>query len=96
MLLLRYAPIAAALVLAGDLTRAEAQALAEACFGNWQAAPLRVRATPPAMPRGARVVLVPKADASQTALQITQLGTDRKTPDYAALEVMNAALGSVS
>ncbi|HEY0064601.1 MAG TPA: pitrilysin family protein [Telluria sp.] len=90
-----YVPNNAALVLSGDLTRAEAQALAEACFGSWQAGSTPARNDKPAVAGGARVILVPKADASQTALQVSLLGAARNTPDYAALEVMNAALGGL-
>ena len=90
-----YLPNNAALVLAGDLTQAEAKALAEASFGAWQAGELTAPANVPAVSTKANVVLVPKADATQTALQVTRLGTARKTPDFAALEVMNAALGGL-
>ncbi|MEJ7808279.1 MAG: pitrilysin family protein, partial [Telluria sp.] len=90
-----YLPNNAALVLAGDLTRAEAQALAEASFGSWQAGELTAAVAAPAITTKASVVLVPKADATQTALQVTLLGTDRKTADFAPLEVMNAALGGL-
>lgn len=46
-------------------------------------------------PASARVVLVDKPGAGQTALRITTLGASRSTPDYAALQVMNAALGGL-
>jgi zinc protease len=88
-------PNNAALVLSGDLTEAEARALAETYFGSWQRGAASARRMPAPAPAAARVVLVPKTDSSQTALQVTLLGTDRKTPDYAALEVMNAALGGL-
>jgi zinc protease len=90
-----YLPNNAALILSGDLTPAEAAALAEASFGSWQAGALTAPVAVPAVPTSANVVLVPKADATQTALQVTLLGTDRKTADFAPLEVMNAALGGL-
>jgi zinc protease len=90
-----YVPNNAALVLSGDLTLAEAKALAEASFGSWKAGELTAPAAAAALSAKANVVLVPKADATQTALQVTVLGTERKTPDFAALEVMNAALGGL-
>ena len=90
-----YVPNNAALVLAGDLTKEQAMALAEASFGAWQAGDLAPRV--PAQPAGTRAnaILVHKDDASQTALQVTMLGAERKTPDFAPLEVMNAALGGL-
>ena len=90
-----YLPNNSALVLAGDLTRAEALALAEASFGSWKAGPLPLVAPAQPATTKASVVLVPKSDASQTALQVTLIGTDRKTPDFAALEVLNAVLGGL-
>ena len=90
-----YLPNNTALVLSGDLNETEARALAETYFGSWAQGPASARPNATPVPTPARVVLVPKAESSQTALQVTLLGTDRKTPDYAALEVMNAALGGL-
>ena len=90
-----YLPNNAALVLSGDLTQAEAKALAETSFGTWQPGALTMAVVPAAVTTKANVVLVPKADATQTALQVTLPGTTRKTPDFAALEVLNAALGGL-
>jgi zinc protease len=90
-----YLPNNAALVLSGDLTRAEALALAEASFGSWQAGPLNPAPPTPAETTKANVVLVHKSDATQTAVQVTLIGAERKTPDFAALEVLNAVLGGL-
>jgi zinc protease len=90
-----YVPNNAALVVSGDITRDELQTLAEARFGAWR----RADVTP--APRGevrstaARVILVDKAGAPQTALRVSTIGPDRKTPDFAPLQVMNAALGGL-
>jgi zinc protease len=43
----------------------------------------------------ARLVLIDKPGSSQTALRLTGIGADRKTPLFEALEVMNAALGGL-
>jgi len=43
----------------------------------------------------ARVVLVDQPGAGQTALRLTALAAERKTPLYPALEVMNAAFGGL-
>jgi zinc protease len=90
-----YVPNNAALVLAGDLTLAEATSLAEAAFGSWPAGVLATPAVVAPSPAKGGVVLVPKADATQTALHVTLPGAERKTADFAALEVMNAALGGL-
>ncbi len=90
-----YLPNNAALVLVGDLTGDEAIALAEAHFGSWRAGALTRPAPAQATGTEARVVLVPMEDASQTALQVTLIGAARTTPDFAALEIMNAVLGGL-
>ena len=90
-----YLPNNAALVLSGDLTPDEAKALAEASFGSWKTGTLVAPAPALVATTKANVVLVQQADASQTALQVALIGTDRKSPDFAALEVMNAVLGGL-
>ena len=45
--------------------------------------------------RAARVVLVDKPGAGQTQLRVGMIGVRRSTPDYAALEIMNASLGGL-
>jgi len=90
-----YVPGNAALVVAGDISRTELTALAEAHFLGWKSAPV-----PPLKPgtpatTKARVVLVDQPGAGQTALRLTSLAADRKTALYPALEVMNAAFGGL-
>jgi len=90
-----YVPGNAALVVVGDIRLAALRTLATAQFGAWpQAENVPVMPGTPA-PTPARVVLVDKPGAGQTALRITSLGAARSTPDYAALQVMNAALGGL-
>jgi zinc protease len=90
-----YQPGNAALIVSGDITLDELRGLAEARFGGWP------RTTPKALLPGdpdgtrARLVMVDKPGAPQTALRVTKLATNRKTPDYPALQVMNAALGGL-
>lgn len=90
-----YVPANAALIVSGDITLDDLRALATARFGGWP----RMLPSPVLMgdPEGtrARLVMVDKPGAPQTALRVTQLATNRKTPDYPALQVMNAALGGL-
>ncbi len=92
-----YRPDQAALVVAGDISADELKALAERLFGGWQrpataAAP--VNAAPP-QPVAARVVLVDKPNAPQTALNVVAPGPKAGTPDAQDIEVMNAAMGGL-
>ncbi len=90
-----YVPANAALIVSGDISLDELRALATARFGGWP----RVLPSPVLLgePEGtrARLVMVDKPGAPQTALRVTQLAANRKTPDYPALQVMNAALGGL-
>jgi zinc protease len=90
-----YLPGNAALIVSGDITLDELRAMVAARFGGWP----RAEAAP-AMPGDAagtkaRLVMVDKPGAPQTALRVTLLAANRKTPDYPALQVMNAALGGL-
>jgi len=90
-----YKPDNAALVVAGDITLDEVKALAEASFGSWKPGAPAAGAQPVANTTPARVVLVDHPGATQTALRVTAPGVARSTPDFAAIEVMNAALGGL-
>ena len=90
-----YLPGNAALVVSGDIALDELRALAAARFGGWERADAAV--TSPGDPAGskARLVVVDKPGAPQTALRVTTVAAARRTPDYPALQVMNAALGGL-
>lgn len=90
-----YVPSNAALVVTGDITRAELEALAKAQFGAWPAADAPAVAPTEARPTQARLVIVDQPDAGQTALQVACMGPSRDTPDFPALQVMNGALGGM-
>ncbi len=92
-----YAPQNSALVLTGDISEAEARALADKYFKSWAAkgrlAATQTPATPPAPAR--RLVIVDKPGAPQTAMAAFGLGLPRNTPQYAAVNVMNNVLGGM-
>jgi zinc protease len=90
-----FGPGNSALVLTGDLTPAEARALAEKYFGNWKGASAR-HEPPPVNAKTTRAVfLVDKPGAAQTFVLVANLGVPRSTPDYVPLEVMNNILGGL-
>lgn len=93
----RYAPAAAAIVVAGDVTPAGALPLLEKAFGSWAATGT---AAPPAAPpppsrqiAERRIVLVDKPGAAQSQIWIGRVGPPRQTPDYFAISVANTILG---
>jgi zinc protease len=90
-----YGPGDSALVLAGDVTEAQARALAEKHFGSWTGTATGAVTLPPAPAApGLKIVLVDKPGSPQTALSAFGLGLPRSTPDLQALQLMNYTLGA--
>jgi zinc protease len=81
--------------VAGDIGVDELRKLAQAAFGEWQPGKAATPALGAPETTKAKLVLVDKPDAAQTALRVASIGVPRATPDYAALEVMNASLGGL-
>ena len=92
-----YGPQNSALILAGDLTEAQAKELAEKYFGSWTNPAVTASAAVPAAPAAPtrKVVIVDSPGAPQTTLLAFGLGVARNTPDYASIEEMNAILGGL-
>jgi zinc protease len=90
-----YVPSNAALIVSGAVTRDELRVLVAARFGAWPGAEAEPAAPDSAGGSKARLVLVDKPGAPQTALRVATLAADRRTPDYPAMQVMNAALGGL-
>ena len=89
-----YGPHDSALVLAGDLTRAQAESLARKYFGNWSGKTEAAAAIPPApAPQPSHVVIVDKPGAPQSALFAFGVGVPANSPDSETLAVMNYTLG---
>jgi zinc protease len=81
------------LVAVGDVSHEEAVALAEEL---WPAVPRAATGAepPPAAPsRPAALSLVHRDGAAQSELRVGRIAASRATPDYAALAVLNTALG---
>jgi zinc protease len=89
-----YGPSDSALILAGDITRAQAETFARQYFGKWtgKSEAAAAMAAPPA-PQPTHVVIVDKPGAPQTALRAYGIGVAEGTADAEALAVMNYTLG---
>ncbi len=89
-----YGPGDSALVLSGDLTRAQAESLARQYFGKWTGKTEAAAAIPPApAPQPTHVVIVDKPGAPQSALIAFGIGVPASSPDVETLAVMNYTLG---
>jgi zinc protease len=90
-----FVPNNAALVVAGNIAEAELRALAEKEFGSWQPGTPAKPALGSPETTAARLILVDTPGSPQTQLRVAMIGLPRSTPDFAALEVMNASLGGL-
>jgi zinc protease len=90
-----YVPANTALVMAGDLSEAEARSLGEKYFGAWKAAGKRSAIPQIQVSPSQSIYLVDKAGSAQSVLAAVTLGAARSTPDYAPMEVANAILGGL-
>jgi zinc protease len=90
----RWRPGSTALVFAGDVTLAQATAIAREHFGQWSggAAPAVTVAERSGAP-GGRIYLVDRPGAAQTVVVQWMPGPPRKTPDYVALGLVDAVWG---
>jgi len=93
-----YVPNNATLVIVGDVSVAEAEALATRAFGGWARGaavvpptyptPASLRAT-----KATTIYVVDKPKAPQSSFRVGSVGVARSTRDYFPLMVMNTALG---
>jgi zinc protease len=91
-----YQPGATTLVFAGDVTVADAVALAESLFGDWRGERVNDALRPFDTAPTSRVVrVVAKADAPQSEVRVGHVGLPRTHPDYFDAMVMNAILGGL-
>ncbi len=89
-----WKPASSALIFAGDITLAEATALAKERFGSWAggaAAPVTIPAPRPVGP--GKVYLVDRQDAAQTVVKQILPAPPRKTDEYYALQLADAVWG---
>ena len=92
----RFRPGGATIILAGDVTAADAERLAASSFGDLAAgAPAPV----PLDDRAARATralhLAPRAEAPQSEIRVGHVGLPRAHPEYFSVLVMNAILGGL-
>ncbi len=92
-----YRPNNATLVIVGDLSVAEAEAMARRAFGAWTPGPLPALAAKPtpasAGGKPTTIYIVDKPKAAQSSFRLGGIGVARSTPDYYPLMVLNTALG---
>lgn len=90
-----YSPANSTLLLVGDLTRAEAQRIAQQAYGSWNApaAPLTQIQNPTRASSGTRIVLVDRPGSVQSSIVVGQPGFRATDPDYLNMVALNHVLG---
>ncbi len=89
-----YRPNNAAIVFVGDVTLAEAKAMAEERFGSWKRADVPKVDVPEASPvASTKVILIDKPDAPQSVIVAGNLGVSVHDPDFAKMRVVRHVLG---
>jgi len=89
-----FRPNNARILVVGDVTLPEAQALLAARFAGWAAGDVpAVEDTPAPDPAPRTIYLVDKPGAAQSVFRIGEVAVRRTTPDYFALTVLNTILG---
>ena len=86
----------AVLVVVGDVAADAVARRLEDQLGGWKAAPTPepVVIPPPApVARGQVLYLIDKPGAAQSVIMVGRVGAARRSPDYHALEILNAILG---
>jgi zinc protease len=90
-----FVPNNAALVVAGSISMAELRPMAEKAFASWaRGTPAKPSLVNPETTTP-RVLIVDRPGAPQAQVRVAAVGLPRSTPDYHAVEVMNAALGGL-
>ncbi len=92
-----YKPLAATLILAGDISSSRAHALASKCFGSWSDTPVAsqgLRGVGTAS-KQKQIRVVDRAGAQQSELRMGHVGIPRSVPEYFPVVVMNAVLGGL-
>jgi zinc protease len=90
----RWKPGSSAIVFVGDVTVAEAEALARRVLGGWSGGAAPAFAIPAPSPAAAgKIYLVDRQDAAQTAVIQILPAPKRKSAEYDALRLANAVWG---
>jgi zinc protease len=89
-----WRPGSSVIVFSGDITLAQARALAQEAFGSWSGGAATAIAIPPPSPAAAgRIYLVDRQDAAQTIVTQFLPAPPRRSPDLPSLALADAVWG---
>ncbi len=90
---MRLAPQGCLLVVAGDLSAADAQSLAERHLGSWRGSPPQVSVPEPPAPKATEILLVHRPGSEQSNIRVGNLALRPRDDLYYAAVVANKMLG---
>jgi zinc protease len=91
-----YHPNNAAIILVGDITMKEILPKLETAFKEWKPKAIPSMTIPAVSPLAkTRIYIIDKPGAAQSVVIAGNLGIERRSPDYFAVQVMNSALGGL-
>ena len=79
--------------ISGDFDAATMEAKLKAAFASWPKGPIAVKPKIEIHPAKPGYYLVSKEDVNQSNVRMVAPGTDRRNPDYFAIEVFNEVMG---
>jgi zinc protease len=88
-----YGPRTVSVVLVGDADLAAATPTVGRALAGWRSTVQPPPAPPAPKPQPPRVVVVDRPGAPQSQVRIGHLGRERRTPDFAALTLLETVLG---
>jgi zinc protease len=92
-----FVPSNATFIVVGDVKPDAIVEKLESALSGWKPVAAEGRKAPelatPDQPQGGTLYLVDKPGAAQSILGVGHMGASRKSPDYFAIELMNAVLG---
>ena len=91
----RVRPDRATLVVVGDIAPDAIEAELEKALGGWKVAgsPAETKFPPVPAAEPTRIILVDKPGAAQSVISVCLTGTERNSPDYFPIVVMNSIFG---
>jgi zinc protease len=79
--------------VAGDFDAATMETKLKAAFASWVKGPAALESKISFHPAKPGYYLINKEDVNQSSVRMVSLGTDRRNPDYFAIEVFNEVMG---
>ncbi len=90
-----YSPNNASIIIVGDITKNEAVAVVKKFFGKWEKKEIaQLKLFNPQISTENKIYLMNKDNAPQSQIRIGNIGIERRSPDFYAVNILNQILGA--